>query len=195
MEARTTGAFIVVYARIGTNTLLDYSFNEQLPNHCYQKTHGITNFRHRIFTLSFSIFVYAGYLSLHVGLTAHFDLSANTNICIGRTGTEVSGALAALTPTVGVTIDGGVTGNLLELARGGITVSASFNYRLEPAASIQGCTAYCTLSGRACVGIYDSKPNSYINLETWYQIRSLRLCGSGWFVSLNDLVYSNITHY
>lgn len=72
-----------------------------------------------------------------------------------------------------------------ELARGGVTVSASFNYRLEPAASIQGCTAYCELSGRVCVGIYDSQPNSELRLDTWYQIRNIGWCGSGWFVSAN----------
>lgn len=74
-----------------------------------------------------------------------------------------------------------------ELARGGVSVSASFNYQLEPAASIQGCTAYCTLSGRVCIGIYDSQPDSQLRIDTWYELRSLDFCGSGWFVSIKKM--------
>lgn len=73
---------------------------------------------------------------------------------------------------------------LQEVARGGVEVSASFNYRLEPAASIQGCTAYCELSGRICLGIYDSQPDSRLRLNTWYELRNFGWCGSGLFVSL-----------
>lgn len=69
-----------------------------------------------------------------------------------------------------------------------MSVSASFNYRLEPAVSVQGCTAYCTLSSRICLGIYDSQPASTLELDTWYQTRTLTTCGSGWFVS--RLIYN-----
>ena len=59
---------------------------------------------------------------------------------------------------------------LQELTRGGIELSASFNYRLEPAAIVQACgTVYC----RACIGLYDSFPDNTLRLETWYQIRTL----------------------
>ena len=43
---------------------------------------------------------------LRADVDIHFDLDVNANLCIGRTGTEVSGALGALTPTVGVTVSG-----------------------------------------------------------------------------------------
>ena len=70
------------------------------------------------------------------------------------------------------------------MARGGIDLSASFNYRLEPAASVQVCTEYCTQSRRPCIGLYDSFPNNYLTLEAWYQLRRVRTCGRGWFVSI-----------
>ena len=71
-----------------------------------------------------------------------------------------------------------------QVARGGVQISASFCYQPEPAVSIQGCQANCSVGGRACIGIYDSFPDSYIDLETWYQIRTVRWCSCGSWVSM-----------
>ena len=60
---------------------------------------------------------------------------------------------------------------LQSLVRGGITVSVTLNYRLEPSASAKTCTAYCSLSPRTCIGLYDSFPNNNIRLDAWYQSR------------------------
>ena len=62
---------------------------------------------------SYNHFVYVGYLTLTVSAEVFLTLDANFNVCVGRTGTEVTGALAALTPTAGLTLGGGVSGNLL----------------------------------------------------------------------------------
>ena len=72
-----------------------------------------------------------------------------------------------------------------ELARGGVDVSASFYYQLEPTVSLQGCQAYCSVRGRACIGIYDSFPDSNIRLETWYQYRTVSWCSCGSWVSIS----------
>ena len=73
-------------------------------------------------------------------------------------------------------------------ARGGVSASVSINYQLEPAASIQACTASCSLSVRRCVGVYESIPDSYITIESWYQTRSVRTCGR-WIVRKTDIVF------
>lgn len=69
------------------------------------------------------------------------------------------------------------------LARGGIELTASFNYHLEPVASVQMCTAYCALYGKTSISLYDSFPDNTLRLEAWYQIRNAGICGRGWFVS------------
>ena len=125
IQATTTSASVIAFVRIGTNTLLDYRYQRSLPSHCKLYTRPISEYRQRIFRLSYDIFIYVGYLTLSVDLTAHFNLDINANICIGRTGTEVTGALGAITPTAGVTLSGGVTGNLLVRQIHNITISQS----------------------------------------------------------------------
>lgn len=113
IQTTTTSASVIAFVRIGSNTLLDYRYQHSLPDHCKLFTRPIADNRRRLFGLSYDIFVYIGYLTLSVDLYAHFTLDINANVCIGRTGTEVSGGLGAITPTVGITLSGGVTGNLL----------------------------------------------------------------------------------
>ena len=60
--------------------------------------------------------MYVGTLSLYVNVYFQFNLNINSNTCIGHTGNGVSGALSAILPSVGLTVEGGVTGNLLVLA-------------------------------------------------------------------------------
>ena len=71
-------------------------------------------------------------------------------------------------------------------------MSASFNYRLEPAASVQVCTAYCALSGRTCIGLYDSFPDNHLKLDAWYQVKNPGFCGSGWLVSILVIIMSHL---
>ena len=111
----TLPAYVMAFVKIGSNTLLqhDRPYQHSLSSHCERYNHPIREYRQRIFRLRYNIFVYAGYLTLSVDLTAHFNLDVNANICIGRTGTEDTGALGAITPTAGLTISGGVSGNIL----------------------------------------------------------------------------------
>lgn len=66
--------------------------------------------------------------------------------------------------------------------RGGIDADVTLNYRLEPAANIEACTAYCSLHKKLRLGLFDSFPNNNVRLYAWYQTQSVRWCG-GWIVS------------
>lgn len=105
-------ASVVAFARIGSNTLLNYNTYGDASTHCRQFTRNLSGFRVRLFHLSFSIPIYIGHITLSLDLYVHFDLGANANFCLGRSSTEVSGALGSLTPTVGVTVTGGVRATL-----------------------------------------------------------------------------------
>ena len=108
----TTSASVIAFVRIGSNTLLDTDIQTSVDN-CYPYNRDLAEFRKRLFSRRFSFFIYVGTLSLTIHLDAVFDVDVNTNACIGRTGTEVSGALGAFTPTVGVILTGGVSANIL----------------------------------------------------------------------------------
>jgi hypothetical protein len=108
----TTSGSVEALVRIGSATLLNYRYQRTI-DHCRSFTRSIARYRRRLFTLQYNLFVYVANLRLSVDLTVQFNLDVNANLCIGRTGTEVSGALGAITPTAGVTLSGGVTGNLL----------------------------------------------------------------------------------
>ena len=110
--ATTTSASLVAYVNINGVTLLNCRY-QRSTDHCRSFTRAITEHRARLPILRLDVFVYVAYLTLSVDLHVHFNLDVNANICIGRTGTEVTGALGAITPTAGVTLSGGVTGNLL----------------------------------------------------------------------------------
>ena len=116
LEANYDSTLVVAYARIGSNTLLDYTYNKNLSLHCSSNAwNNLARFGFRVFTLRFSLFVYVATLSLTVAVDVNFNLDAKADVCIGRSGTEVSGALGILTPTVGVTLSGGVSASLLVL--------------------------------------------------------------------------------
>ena len=112
--ATTTSGSIVAYVRIGSNTLLDNTVQVS-TDQCRSFTQNNIESRARLFRLRFSLFIYVGTLTLSVNLDVHFNVDVTTNMCIGirRTGRKVTGVLGAITPTAGVTLSGGVTGNLL----------------------------------------------------------------------------------
>ena len=191
LRLTTTTAKFIAYVRFGSNTLINTDKSPSISN-CWKKSSNLLNYRRLLHTIYSPIFVYVATLKLYISLYFQFNLNLNSNICIGRTGTEVSGALGAISPSAGLTVEGGVTGNLLVIvnklkyfhnvivldnfqsaARGGVSASVGINYQLEFAASCQACTAWCSWSTRKCVGVYHSIPPSYITIETWYQTRSV----------------------
>ena len=113
IRATTTSASITAYAKVGSNYLLQHSASGTLSNHCFPYNRNLASYTTRLFRLSFSLFVYVAYLTLSVDVDAHFNMGLTTNMCIGRTGLEATGAIATITPTVGVTVTGGVSANLL----------------------------------------------------------------------------------
>ena len=109
----STSASVIAFLRIGSNTLLDYRVQRSPKRYCSPYNHDLAEFSARLLTLEFSHFVYIAIITWSVHLDIVFDLDVNTNACIGRTGTEVSEAMGALSPTIGVVITGGVTANLV----------------------------------------------------------------------------------
>lgn len=198
--------YAIAFAKIGSNTLLDYSTYGNTATHCKLMSRSLAEFRQRLFSWRIPFFIYVGTITLRLDVYAHFNMGINVNFCLGRSTREISGALASLTPTIGITVSGRVTATLAVrvhamvklnrsimavqlslflqyLIRGTAEVSVTINYRIEPAVSAQACPAFCALSGRVCLGIYDSQHGSNIRLRAYYQTQTVRLCGSGWFVS------------
>ena len=111
--ATNTSISILLYARVGTNTLLNFGFNEELLSHCRTDSQPLGRYRRTLFRFSIPIPVFGIPLRISIALNGQLDINFNSNICIGRTGTAVSGALGALTFTLGVTIEGSVSVSLL----------------------------------------------------------------------------------
>lgn len=112
IRATTTSAYVNAYARVFGTTYYTYSRNEALASPCRLYTRNLAEYR-RTYTRSYYIFVYVGYLTLSANMQFFLTLDLNANMCVGRTGTEVTGALGALTPRIGVSVGGSVSGNLL----------------------------------------------------------------------------------
>ena len=117
IEAATGSGHVIAYAKIGTNTLLNNNtvINNLLGNSSYCRSHtsALAEYRARLFSLSFGVWIYVGRLTLNVNVDGHFNLDINANVCLGRTRTEVTGALAAFSPTIGITLSGEISANLL----------------------------------------------------------------------------------
>ena len=60
--------------------------------------------------------------------------------------------------------------------KGGITVSAVFNYQVSPELSTKFCYKNYRISVRNCAGIYHQWRNNKILLDVWYSTRSVRWC-------------------
>ena len=68
----------------------------------------------------------------------------------------------------------------------GLSISASFYYQLEPVATLHICPTprTCGPALKTCADLYQNFPASHIDIFAWYQIRFLKWCKWGWFVSI-----------
>ena len=66
------------------------------------------------------------------------------------------------------------------VVRGGISVSAVFNYQLTPELSTKVCYTDFRVRTKNCLGVYHQWTNNKINLDVWYQWRSLKWCRTSW---------------
>ena len=84
--------------------------------------------------------------------------------------------------------------SLQEIARGGISVSAVFNYRITPQVSTEVCYTNSPITINNCIVMYHEWPDNRIVIDTWYQTRSLKWCRSSWGISYVSLcMYSLVT--
>ncbi len=104
---------LTTYVKFGSNTLLNTINTKKLSNNCWKMTENLIKTKQLLYSFRLRFFVYVGTLSLHVRLYFQFNLNLNGNLCLDRTGNTVSGALGAISPSAGLTIEGGITGNLL----------------------------------------------------------------------------------
>ena len=68
------------------------------------------------------------------------------------------------------------TSLLQQLARGGVTVSATFNYQLNPQMGTNFCVIGGSVKVQNCLEIYHGWPRNYVTIDTWYQLRSVKKC-------------------
>ena len=64
---------------------------------------------------------------------------------------------------------------LQSLVRGGVSVNVNLEYQIEGSEEGRLCPTG-TPRAQACIGVSDGWRNNRINLEAWYQIRSIRWC-------------------
>ena len=113
LTASTTSISISLYARVGTNTLLDFGFNGALSSHCRANSHPLGRYQRTLFRFSIPVTVFGIPLTISIALHGQLDINFNTNVCISGTGTEASGALGAITFRLGVSIEGSASVSLL----------------------------------------------------------------------------------
>ena len=57
--------------------------------------------------------------------------------------------------------------------RGGIEVSATISYYLQPNFCTQGLSgARCSV--KTCLRLYDGNPNNHVDINPWYQTRTIK---------------------
>ncbi|KAL5489189.1 hypothetical protein EMCRGX_G018254 [Ephydatia muelleri] len=160
-----------VYISIVGKVLKDIS--KEIPT-CKSWTFPLLNSGdYPLLDLRFSIFVYAGTLDFSISLTTKLQVDALLDACIQKCVT----ANAALTPTVTVTATAGASVTLIEIARGGINLSESFQYQIVP--KISG--SYLLLKGpfEICLSLSNAWPDNSISIYVYYQLRNIEWC-SGW---------------
>jgi hypothetical protein len=114
VEAATGSGVLIVYAKLISNTLIDYnSQGNNSQGRCRPYTRTFPGYQTRLFSISHNVWIYVGILRLSIDVDGHFNFAVNANVCLGRTRTEVTGALAAFSPTVGVTLSGTASASLL----------------------------------------------------------------------------------
>ena len=93
------------YARIGTNTLLNYQRSVD-TRYCFTYERSLYERRQRLFRFSYSIWIYAGYveasISLYLSLTADFDAS----MCASLNVNELLSATTGIVPRLSLTLEG-----------------------------------------------------------------------------------------
>ena len=62
------------------------------------------------------------------------------------------------------------------VARGGITVSAIFNYKLTPELSTEICHQNSQIEINKCIKIHHEWADNEIVLAVWYQLRKIKMC-------------------
>ena len=75
--------------------------------------------------------------------------------------------------------------NFQKLVKGGVTFNAIFDYNIEGSAEERLCPSCVTgpLRAKACIGVSEGWPNNRINVEAWYQKRSISKCKGKFTVS------------
>ena len=109
----STSASVIAFLRIGGNILLEHNEQASQDSYCSPYEHDLVEFRVRLFTFYFTHFVYITTLTWSVHLDIDFDLDVITNACISQNKTEVSEAMGALSPTIGVILTGSISANFV----------------------------------------------------------------------------------
>lgn len=112
LRLTTYSGSITAYVKIGEHMLLDIGQQNRISHSCWNIKKSLLRLKQNVFTFSYPVFVYVGYLTLQVDAYVKFHLGFNTNLCIDQSGATVTGALGAISPSIGLLIEGSVIGNL-----------------------------------------------------------------------------------
>ena len=63
-----------------------------------------------------------------------------------------------------------------------MSISGALSYKLELNGSANTCadTSTCRPAFQTCVEVYSSRPNIFVEIYAWRQLRSVRLCEGFW---------------
>jgi hypothetical protein len=137
-----------------------------------------------IFDFTYSVFVEVGNLDFGLKATVQFTAGLEVTFC-DKLGRLTAGA--QLTPTLTLTVEASGDLEILFVAKAGLTLSATFNYVLEPAVSTEICYTEGQLRWKNCIGIYDQWKDSELDLYAWYAWRGW----CGWWVCTGNNAYQN----
>ncbi|CAI8013732.1 hypothetical protein GBAR_LOCUS8664 [Geodia barretti] len=182
-EKGTTSTRTRLFAQIAGKTLANIDIRSP-STVCkrYSKEYFAYN-KYLVFDFSYPIKILVA--TIKVGITGYVRLGSNMYVefC------EKVGSLTAeagLESTISLEIQGGFTGSLLNVARGGVTVNAVLNYKLIPALSTELCLT-SSIRVKNCIGIYHQWANNKILLDVWYQRKKCKsrfgvfpLCRTVW---------------
>ena len=195
-----------LYAEIGGNTVVNRNLYVNGANQCSTYNTHLSRSRYRLFSFTYSIFVYIG----SVGVTIHVDLgmsvSFDAGLCTSSSVYSLASGTAGFIPQINLYAGGSAHVTLLvrinislqlnsitlwaiainnisictqATVRAGITAEVELAYQMEPQATARVCAVNCQASSQTCVRAYESWPGNSINLYAWYQTRRIRWCG-GW---------------
>ena len=78
------------------------------------------------------------------------------------------------------------------VARGGITVSAIFNYKLTPELSTEVCRQNSQTEINKCIKIHHEWADNEIVLAVWYQLRKIKMCRTLGMTYVSAIYLSNM---